>query len=71
MTISYDREVDALYIRFKGTTVTTKHLEEGVALEYDADGHLAGIDILDALKRIGDASAFDRITVEGIHHFGA
>jgi len=25
MKIAYDREVDALYIRFKETTVTTKH----------------------------------------------
>ena len=29
MKISYDREVDALYICFKETTVTTKHLEDG------------------------------------------
>ena len=40
MRISYDREVDALYIRFKETTVTTKHLAEGIAADYDADGRL-------------------------------
>lgn len=66
MTISYDREVDALYIRFKETTVTTKHLGEGVALDYDAEGRLAGIEILDAVKRLGDASAFKRITLEDV-----
>ncbi|MCZ0938717.1 MAG: DUF2283 domain-containing protein [Caldilineaceae bacterium] len=47
MKITYDREVDALYIRFKDTTVTTKHCEEGIALDYDAANHLAGIEILD------------------------
>jgi uncharacterized protein YuzE len=31
MRITYDQEVDALYIRFKETTVTTKHLAEGIA----------------------------------------
>ncbi len=50
MKITYDREVDALYIRFKETTVTTKHLEEGISADYDADGRLAGIEILDAVK---------------------
>ena len=50
MTITYDREVDALFIRFQETTVTTKHLGEGIALDYDAEGRLAGIEILDAMK---------------------
>lgn len=35
MKIIYDREVDALYIRFTDTTVTTKHLEDGIALDSD------------------------------------
>ena len=38
---TYDREVDALYIRFKETTITTKHLAERIAADYDADGRLA------------------------------
>jgi hypothetical protein len=29
MKITYDPEVDALYIRFQDTTVTTQHLAEG------------------------------------------
>ena len=29
MKITYDKEVDALYIRFLETTVTTKHLADG------------------------------------------
>jgi hypothetical protein len=27
MRITYDRQVDALYFRFRETTVTTKHLD--------------------------------------------
>ena len=31
MRITYDPQVDALYIRFEEGTVTTKHLAEGIA----------------------------------------
>ncbi len=66
MKITYDKEVDALYIRFKETTVTTKHLGEGIAADYDSDGHLAGIEILDAMKRLGDPLVFKQIILEDI-----
>jgi len=66
MKITYDREVDALYIRFKETTVTTKHLAEGIAADYDADGRLAGIEILDATKRLGDPAVFRQVTLEDV-----
>ena len=66
MRITYDPEVDALYIRFRETTVTTQHLAEGLAADYDADGHLAGIEILDAVKRLGDRDVFRQIVLENI-----
>lgn len=66
MRITYDHGVDALYIMFKEGTVTTKHIAEGIAADYDAEGRLAGIEILDALKRLGDKSAFKKITLEEI-----
>ncbi len=65
MRITYDAEVDALYIRFLETTVTTKHVEEGIALDYSADGRLAGIEILDARKRFGSPEVFYRVVFEG------
>ncbi len=64
--ITYDHEVDALYIRFEETTVTTKHMAEGIAGDYDADGHLAGIDILDAVQRLDDPTVFRQIILEDI-----
>ena len=64
MRVIYDPEVDALYIRFKETTVTTKHLAEGIAADYDSDGHLAGIEILDAVKRLGSKETFRQVVVE-------
>ena len=66
MKITYDREVDALYIRFKEATVTTKHLAEGIADDYDASGLLFGIEILDAMKRLGDPLVFKQVILEDI-----
>lgn len=66
MKITYDAEVDTLSIIFRETTVTTKHLAEGIAADYDAEGRLAGIEILDALKRFGDAETLRQVVLEGI-----
>jgi uncharacterized protein YuzE len=66
MKITYDHEVDALYIRFKETTVTTQHIAEGIAADYDAEGYLAGIEILDATKRFGDSTVFKQIILEDL-----
>ncbi len=66
MKITYDHEVDALYVRFKETAVTTKHVAEGIAADYDADGHLTGIKILDAVQRLGDPTVFRQIILEDI-----
>lgn len=64
MKITYDTEVDALYIRFRETTVTTKHIGEGLAADYDSEGHLAGLEILDAAKRLGGTEVFNQVTLE-------
>ena len=71
MKITYDPEVDALYIRFRETTVTTQHLAEGIAADYDVEGHLAGIEILDVVKRLGGRDIFKQVVLEDIalaHH---
>ena len=66
MRITYDPEVDALYIRFIETTVTTEHVAEGIAIDYAPDGHIAGIEILDAHQRFGDPEVFRKVILEEI-----
>jgi uncharacterized protein YuzE len=66
MKISYDAEVDALSIMFRETTVTTKHLIEGIAADYDGEGRLAGLEILDAQKRFGGKEPIRRVELEGL-----
>jgi uncharacterized protein YuzE len=66
MRITYDTQVDALYIRFIETTVTTQHVAEGIAVDYAADGRIAGIEILDARKRFGDQEVFRKVVLEDV-----
>ena len=66
MKISYDPEVDALSIVFRETTVTSKPLAEGITADYDRDGKLAGLEVLDAIKRFGDENTLKQIVIEGI-----
>ncbi len=71
MKISYDAEVDALSITFREATVTTKHLAEGIAADYDCDGRLAGLEILDAQKRFGGSSPMREVVLEGLESANA
>lgn len=66
MKLRYDPEVDALSLVFRETTVSTKHLAEGIAADYDADGRLAGLEILDAQKRFGGREKIEKVELEGI-----
>jgi uncharacterized protein YuzE len=66
LKISYDPKVDALAITFRDATVTTKPLAEGIAAEYDAEGRLAGLEILDAAKRLSGSASLREVTLEGV-----
>lgn len=66
MKISYDPEVDALSITFRETTVTTQHLIEGIAADYDSQGRLVGLEILDAQKRFGGKETMEHVELEGL-----
>ena len=71
MKISYDAEEDALSITFRETTVTTKHLAEGIAADYDGNGRLAGLEILDAQKRFGGSGPMREVVLEGLESASA
>jgi len=66
MKIIYDPEVDALHILFQETTVTTEELTDGIAADYDAQGRLAGIEILDAAQRLGSREGLRQVVLEGV-----
>ena len=72
MKISYDPEIDALYIRL----LEGKHecrsvrLSDEVALNIGAGEKLVGIEILDAREVLGSGS-IPAVTLEGIESVGA
>ena len=66
MRITYDPEVDAMSIVFRETTITTKHLGEGIAADVDAEGKLAGIEILDSVRRFGGRDTLRQVVIEGL-----
>lgn len=52
MKIKYDKTTDTLYVEFLDTTVITKRLSDDIAVDYDASGKLAGIEVLGAKRLV-------------------
>ncbi|NPV06806.1 MAG: DUF2283 domain-containing protein [Anaerolineae bacterium] len=66
MRITFDSEVDALYIGFVETTAATVPVAAGIAANYAADGRIAGIETSDARQRFGDPGVFRRAVLEDV-----
>ena len=65
MKIEYDVEVDALYIEFQPLEVGTaeaRSLGEDITGNFGPDGRLAGLEILDASKVLGEE--FGKVVLE-------
>jgi len=54
------------YTRDRFFVDTNVFVYEGIAADCDAEGRLAGIEILDAVKRLGDPKVFKQVTLENI-----
>ncbi len=56
LRVSYDEEADVLYLAREGEEEVVEEVYPGVSLEYDRDGKLLGIEILQASKALKDIS---------------
>ena len=66
MKIEYDQEADALYIYLREVEVADNlDVEEGVTVDLDADGHIVGIEILDASTRLS-SEELGKIAIENL-----
>ncbi len=66
MKIRYFRDTDTLYIEFRGAHVAeTRDLDEDTVLDLDADGHICGITVEHAQKRVEDIPniSFEQVAV--------
>lgn len=53
MKIEYSKEADALYVYFKETYVArSNEIEDGVVIDFDKDGNVVGIEMLDVSTRM-------------------
>ncbi len=53
MKLNYHPDTDSLYIDLsEKPSVRSREISEGVVLDYDADGNLAGIDIDHASRKV-------------------
>ncbi|HZP83550.1 MAG TPA: DUF2283 domain-containing protein [Chthonomonadaceae bacterium] len=56
--IRYDKSVDALYIDLSDADVYDTHeIEPGVMVDYDRDGKIIGVEILDFMERLQEEPA--------------
>ena len=59
MKITYDPQADALYIELRHAQAHDNvDIEAGVSADLDAQGHIVGLEILDASKRLAPAELY-------------
>ncbi len=52
MKIEYDQQADAMYIRLRtGAVAESEEIRPGVVFDYDAEGKVLGIEMLDMSER--------------------
>lgn len=60
MKITYGLEVDVLCIVFRNAPIEESDEDKpGVIIDYDKDGNIVGMEILDASKRMDNPKAVD------------
>ena len=66
MKIEYSKDADALYIKLREAKITdSRDIEEGVTVDLDENGHIVGLEILDASERL-DISDLVNISIENL-----
>ncbi|MCT7984197.1 DUF2283 domain-containing protein [Laspinema sp. A4] len=60
MKVIYDPEVDTLRIIFTSSVIEESDEEKpGVIIDYDSDGNMVGMEILDASKRLDNPRSLE------------
>jgi uncharacterized protein YuzE len=74
MKISYDAQVDALYIQFRQLgpeMAENREISEGVIADFGPDGLLAGLEILDASRVMQNTKQGMQVELNLLKHHAA
>lgn len=58
MKVIYDRETDTLsLILAQGPVAESDELREGLIIDYDREGHIVSVEVLDASEHVADPAS--------------
>lgn len=68
MKITYDKKVDAMYIKLndKKPYHITKKVTDNVLVDYSKDGKVVGLEVLDASRNVALPAKKEKISVESL-----
>jgi len=65
MRVRADHAADAVYLNLTDRPIKdSAEVADGIVLDYDAEGRIVGIEILDASKRTDDPEVLKRFSLE-------
>ncbi len=60
MKVTYDKDTDTLTIRFNENPIAESDEEKpGVIMDFDEEGNLVGIEVLDASRRVKEPASVE------------
>ena len=65
MRVRIDRGADAVYVNLTERPIKeSEEVADGIVVDYDAEGRIVGVEILDASKRTDDPEALKNFSFE-------
>lgn len=65
MRVRIDQTADAIYLNLTDRPIKdSAEIADGIVVDYDAEGRIVGIEILDASKRTDDPTALKQFSFE-------
>lgn len=65
MRVRVDHRADAVYLNLTDRPIEeSEEVADGIVVDYDADGRIVGVEILDASKRTGDPAALQQFSFD-------
>ena len=65
MRVRVDQQADAIYLDLTGEKIeSSEEVSDGIILDYDKNGNMVGIEVLDASKKTGGNSIFGQVSLD-------